>query len=246
MSWDRFFLVVQRTSNVLVILFCACAIVLLVQQWLAMRAFEQDTMRDDQKFGGGFQRTLPYTGEEIKTADGSLIAIFQEHGNAGERVELGGITITNATTGKAIELTPDASGGVVQFELIFEQGDGGKAVGYVATTATREQHAQGRMDLVVGALPAMTRSVVARNIRFSDLPRIRGDGSIGLLMWPEEGEAYLLAIRLKDGAVIERVKVKLPVLKENRLSQGPGRGRLAFRGGAGPAGAAAPESVYVE
>jgi hypothetical protein len=93
------------------------------------------------------------------------------------------------------------------------------------------------MDLVVGAFPTMTRSVVARNVRFSDLPQMRGDGSVGLLMWPEEGEAQLVAIRLADGAIVERAKVTLPTPKQNTLSQGPGHGDIAS-GEAAPAGPA--------
>ena len=74
----------------------------------------------------------------------------------------------------------------------------------------------------------MTRNLVARNIRYSDLPRVRGDGSVGMLMWPEEGEAYLVAIRLSDGKIIERTKVTLPTLKESALSQGTGSGYFAL------------------
>jgi hypothetical protein len=39
---------------------------------------------------------------------------------------------------------------------------------------------------------------------------------------PREGEAQLVAIRLDDGAVVARSQVKLPTLKQNTLSQGPG------------------------
>jgi hypothetical protein len=230
--WDRFFVIVQRISSVLVILVAILFVGMLAQQWLAFRefdqVFEQEFEPERQEFGGKFERKLPYSGQEIETAEGSLIAIFQEGETSSERVELGGITLTNPTTGTAIEVAPDAAASVVQFELIFDQGDEGKVVGYLATIATPEQYEQGRMDLVVGALPAMTRNVAVRNIRYSDLPRIRGDGSVGLLMWPEEGEAWLVAIRLEDGAVIERTSVKLPVLRSNDLSQGPGDGHFAL------------------
>jgi hypothetical protein len=88
----------------------------------------------------------------------------------------------------------------------------------------------------------MTRSVVARNIRYSDLPRIRGDGSVGLLMWPEEDEAYLVAIRLQDGAISERAKVNLPALKEDTLSQAPVHRDFGLH--AGDPRDAAPENVF--
>ena len=218
--WDSFFLVVQRVSNMLVVLFILFLAAMAAWQWRESRSFEEDYER---KYGGGFERQLPYSGQEIETAEGSLIAVFQDDGSPGERIELGGITITDPGSGKQIEIAPEGAG-VVQFELIFDKGNEGKVVGYLATVATREQFREGRQDLVVGALPALTRTVVARDIRYSDLPRIRGDGSVGLLMWPEEGEAYLVAIRLQDGAIIERTKVKLPRLKQSTLSQGTGSG----------------------
>jgi hypothetical protein len=224
-SWDRFFTHVQRISSLLVLVFAALAIAMFVQQWFAYHSF--DELRGDKgKFGQKFERTLPYSGQEIETAEGSLIAVFQDNGSAGERKELGGVTITNPSTGKFIEIASGNSSNVVQFELIFDQGEDGKVVGYLATIATKAQYEQGRQDLIVGALPAMTRNVVARNIRYSDLPRIRGDGSVGMLMWPEEGEAYLVAIRLRDGAIIERTKVTLPTLKASTLSQGSGNGQF--------------------
>ena len=51
-------------------------------------------------------------------------------------------------------------------------------------------------------------------------------GEPGSETWPEEGEAYLVAIRLADGAIIERAKVTLPALKQNRISQGTGDGHF--------------------
>lgn len=222
--WERFFLIVQRTASVVVVLAALAFAGMLVGQWLEFRRYEREFAGDADAYGGKFERTLPYSGQQIETSDGELIAIMQDDGEPGERIALGGITITNPTTGKFIEVADDAAPNVVQFELIYDQGDDGKVVGYLATVATHEQHEQGRQDLIVGALPAMTRNVAARNIRYSDIPRIRGDGSVGMLMWPEEGEAYLIAIRLGDGAIIERTRVKLPTLKQNRLSQGTGDG----------------------
>jgi hypothetical protein len=222
--WDRYFLVVQRTSSVLVLLLALGFLATLALNWLEFRRYQREFGGDADTYGGKFERTLPYSGQQIETADGELIAIMQDDGEPGERIALGGITITNPTTGKFIEVSDDTAPNVVQFELIYDQGDDGKVVGYLATVATRDQFEQGRQNLIVGALPAMTRNIVARNIRYSDLPRIRGDGSVGMLMWPEEGEAYLIAIRLGDGAIIGRTRVKLPTLKQNRLSQGTGDG----------------------
>ncbi len=222
--WERFFLYVQRAASVVVLLVALAFGAMLAVQWFEMRRYEREFAGDSDQYGGKFERTLPYSGQQIETAGGDLIAIMEDDGEPGERAEFGGITITNPTTGKFIEVAPGDSLRVVQFELIFDQGEEGKAVGYLATIATRAQYEQGRQDLVVGALPTMTRNVVARNIRYSDLPRIRGDGSVGMMLWPEEGEAFLVAIRLEDGAIIERTKVRLPTLRENRLSQGTGDG----------------------
>ena len=228
--WDKFFLVLQRLSSVLVILAAGFLLTAGGWQWIEMRRYEQEMGTDDRASGARAVRKLPYVGQQIETAGGSLIAIFQEDGDTHERVEFGGVTMTNPATGKAIELAPNGAS-VIQFELIFEQG-GGKAVGYIATVATPRQYQEGRMDLVVGALPAMTRNLAAGDIRYSDLPQVRGDGSVGVLMWPEEGEAYLVAIRLVDGTIIDRTKVTLPALKKNTLSQGPGERVLAFGGDA--------------
>jgi hypothetical protein len=221
--WERFFLVVQRTASVLVVLVAIAALAVLAEE--RFRSWRDDrTYGGPGSYGSDFVPQLPYSAQEIETAEGPLIALMEHDETPGERIARGGITLTNPTSGKFLEVGDEAAPNVVQFELIFDQGDDGKAVGYLATVASREQFADGRQDLIVGALPAMTRNVVARNIRYSDLPRIRGDGSVGLLMWPEEGEAYLIAIRLGDGAIIERTRVKLPTLKQNRLSQGTGSG----------------------
>ena len=222
---DRFFLYTQRAASIAVLALAIAFGAMIVIQWLEVRRYEREFAGDADSYGRKYERTLPYSGQQIETSDGELIAVMQDDGEPGERTALGGITITNPTSGKFVEVAPDGTS-LVQFELIFDQGDDGKAVGYLATVATPDQYDQGRQDLIVGALPAMTRNVVARNIRYSDLPRIRGDGSVGMLMWPEEGEAYLMAIRLGDGAIIERTRVKLPTLKRNRLSQGTGSGYI--------------------
>jgi hypothetical protein len=243
-SWDRFFQILQRISSVLVILLVTVLLAIAARQWFATREFAGVIEPYEREFGGKFERTLPYSGQEIETAEGSLIAIFQDNGNVGERVELGGITITNPNTGESVEVAGGDMTSVVQFELIFDQGNDGKVVGYLATIATPDQYDQGRQDLIVGALPALTRNIVARGIRYSDLPRIRGDGSVGLLMWPEEDEAYLVAVRLADGAIIERSKVNLPALKDNQLSQG--RGASHFELGRQGVPFQAPRSAFQE
>jgi hypothetical protein len=176
--WDRYFLVVQRTSSVLVLLLALGFVATLAVNWLEFRRYEREFGGDADTNGGKFERTLPYSGQQIETADGELIAIMQDDGEPGERIALGGITITNPTTGKFIEVSDDTAPNVVQFELIYDQGDDGKVVGYLATVASPEQYEQGRQDLIVGALPVMTRNVVARNIRYSDADVARGRRSL--------------------------------------------------------------------
>jgi DNA-binding transcriptional regulator of glucitol operon len=133
--WDRFFLVVQRTSSVLVILVVILAVAMFAKEWLEMRRYENAYGGNDVTLGRAVRKS-PYSGRQIETSGGSLVTIFQQDDESAERVELGGITIANTATGKSIEIAPDSAASVIQFELIFERGGHGKAIGYLATTAT--------------------------------------------------------------------------------------------------------------
>ena len=109
------------------------------------------------------------------------------------------------------------------FDLLYDQSrETGKVFGYLATIATPEQYKLGRADLIVGALPEMTRNVVVEDVLFVDMPQVRGDSSVGAIVWTEEDRAQLVSISPLEGRILDSAEVALPPLKNKKISQGPG------------------------
>lgn len=159
-----------------------------------------------------------FVGREVNTADGSVIAYeVSDDENMGVRPG-SNVSLVNMRTGQTRKIAPD-SYSVANWELLFSHGDDkSTAVGYMAFVSNLAQFKQGRMDLVVGTLPELEQSVVAQNIVAADLPTIHGDGSLVMVMWPENDNALFVTIDVAKGAIINRVKVPLPHISANMTS----------------------------
>ncbi len=133
------------------------------------------------------------------------------------------MTIVNPATGKQLPVAAGADERLVDFAYLYDQNrKSGKVIGYIAKVSDIARFAAGKSDIVIGALPTMTRTVVARDIIFSDLPTVRSDGTLGIILWYTQDSAELVGFRLSDGKVVSRANVRLPVIEEDRISQGPG------------------------
>lgn len=219
MTWEKFFFYLYRVNAMaLIVVLCAAGVFIgleLLRNWQY-----QDELRDELFVSESGQK-LPVTGEGIDVGDGEVVAYMEEEGNY-ERAEGGAVTLANPTNGRSVQVAENASDRVIQFEIFYEEEKTErKAYGWIATIATPEQFERGRIDVVVGTLPGMTRSVAAQEILFVDLPTVRGNGEIGVLLWPEKDTANFVAIRLRDGAIVERASIPLPWLGKETLSQSP-------------------------
>lgn len=245
MNWDRFFLYLGRFNTVVIAL--GVIVLLALFGWQSYQQSQWDIASgsnpDYPGFGADVPAGLPISGDEIATADGAIVAYYSSD-EIHERGKGAGLTLVDPRTGRSILVGATARDAVIKFELLHDESREGKpAIGYVASVADEEQSRLGRTDLVVGALPALTRNVVARNLRYTDLPTVRGNGSIGVLVWPEEDEARFLAINLEDGTIIEQATIPLPEIRDNTLNQGPGTTSLELRSATG-AESQAPRNAF--
>jgi hypothetical protein len=68
----------------------------------------------------------------------------------------------------------------------------------------------------------MTRTVVAEDVRYVDLPTVRGNNTVGMIVWPTEDDAKVIGVDLITGRIIDSAKIALPAPRSNTLSHGPG------------------------
>lgn len=245
MNWERFFTYLGRFNTVAI----ALAILVFggIAAWGAYQEWKWRTESGESADYPGYGRDappgLPITGQEIKTVDGTVAAYYQTDENS-ERLGGAGLTLIDVATGKSILIGGGPNDAVIKFEIIHDQSRNDEtAIGYIASVADAEQYRLGRTDFVVGSLTSLSRNVVPRNVRYTDLPTINGNGTIGVLLWPEDDEAQFVAVRLSDGSVIKRTSVPLPAIRENTLSKGPGRPSSEMRNDAASS-AEAPKKVF--
>ncbi len=200
----------------------ALAVICIAALGLAGWTYYQD-IRDEQRysaeinegrFGAGREgRVTSYSGEALGARQAQILA-YEVEGPGFDGSEEGtDVSLVNMTSGKSRRIAgPDQS--VVNWEILFHYDGGNNAVGYTAFVANSEQWKQGRMDLVVGALPSLEQHIVARDVRFVDLPVVHGDGNVALILWREDDQAEFVAIDIATGAIIERKGVTLPAVQE--------------------------------
>lgn len=245
MNWERFFTYLGRFNTVAIAL-----LILVFGGMTAWGAYQDWTWRTEAGgsaaypgFGDDAPPGLPITGQEIKTANGTVAAYYQTDEND-ERLGGAGLTLIDVATGKSLMVGAAPNDAVIKFEIIHDQSrDDETAIGYIASVADEEQYRLGRTDFIVGSLTNLSRNIVARNVRYTDLPTVNGNGTIGVLLWPEDDQAQFVAVRLSDGAVITRTSVPLPAIRENTLSKGPGRSSLEMRNDVANS-AEAPKNVF--
>lgn len=245
MSWERFFKYLGRFNTAviasLILVFGGMTVWQAYQDW--QWRTEAGESADYPGFGRDAPSGLPITGQEIKTANGTVAAYYQTDEND-ERFGGAGLTLIDVATGESLMVGASPNDAVIKFEIIHDQSrDDETAIGYIASVADEEQYRLGRTDFIVGSLTRLSRNVVARDVRYTDLPTVNGNGTIGVLLWPEDDEAQFVAVRLVDGSVIKRTSVPLPAIRENTLSKGPGLPSPEMRSDAATP-AEAPKNVF--
>lgn len=131
------------------------------------------------------------------------------------------VSLVNLKTGATLTIAPENSS-VVNWEILFAPHSNDRiAVAYTASVSTSEQFKKGRLDLVVGTLPDLKQTTVAKNIVAADLLKVQGDGSMAFVMWPEEQLAMFVTVDLKSGEILSRNQVPLPRIGDEITSDKP-------------------------
>mgnify|MGYP000191192023 CR=1 FL=1 len=222
MNKRRFFLHLQRFNTVAVFLGIVTIFTVVIYENYFSFAAQRTSAYSDSEFGNERESTNSIIGDPIETKSAELVAYYEES-DLNERKTHAGITIVDPATNRTLEIAQRADERLISLDYIHNQGEkDGPVIGYIALVSSEKRLSSGRADLVLGALPAMTKNVVATDILYSDLPKVRGDGAIGVILWPEDDVARVTAFRLEDGSVIDSKQINLPQIKSNSLSQGPG------------------------
>lgn len=222
--WDRFFFYLNRLNAVAFALLLLATIVFLAVQ--ASRMPDEDYYLSDETasdFGSSMERLNSIIGQGVETKGADIVAYYESDAQY-ERKELAGLILVNPETTETLQVADAGSELLVSFEFLFDQGiEDQPVVGYIARVATETGYEQGRSNLIIGALPAMTKTVVAENVVFVDLSTVRSDGTVAVIMWQEQDVGEVVAFNLTDGKVVDRARIEVPVTDPERLSQGPGK-----------------------
>jgi hypothetical protein len=223
MNWDRLFHYLMRVNAIGIFLFLAFAGSTIIYQWLESRYFSPR----QSAWGSDTKHKALYTGQELKTRNGSVISYEVADSEGMGRREGGNVSFVNMKTGSSLKVAPENSS-VVNWEILFSPGSNDRvAVAYMAFVSTSEQFKNGRMDLVVGTLPDLQQSTVARNILYGDLPTVQGDGSLAIIMWPDEDTAVFVTVDLTSGKILSRNQVPLPRVGHSMTTEKGGLGVLS-------------------
>ena len=219
--WEKFFFYLNRFNAIVFALLLVVGLFTIAGAMVADWRYRESSVESD--FGLEMERVNSIIGQEVETRGAKVVAYY-ESDEASERKELAGLVLVNLETSETLRIASSGSEHLVDFEFLYDQGDEARpVVGYIARVASESQYREGRSNLVIGALPAMTRTEIARDVTFVDLPTVRSDGHLGLIMWQDQDVGEVIAFRLSDGQVVDRASVNVPRTDPERLSQGPGR-----------------------
>lgn len=223
MSWDRFFFYLHRVNALLFLAVLLFIGTVAVAERLRFGATDEYPSNPSD-FGVNADGNRLRSGESVKTPNGDVAFYFERaEDDPFERRKYAGLSLVHPGSGKAIALAPGPEERLVRFEFLFDEAlEERPVVGYVAMVSDDARFEDGRADIVIGALPGMTKTVVAQDILLMDMPTVRSDGSLGLVLWTADDQAELVGFRLDDGTVTERAKIELPALKSQRISIGKG------------------------
>ncbi len=172
-------------------------------------------------FGAAARPAMPISGQEMRVPGGTLVRYyFAEDSQSYEWDKGQNITIVDSRDGSSHKiLEDDDPRAIINWELIEKDGENPILyLGYVAWASTKQQYDQGRADLLVSAFPDLKQYTIAKNVKYAYLPKVSGDSSIAIIIWPEEDMANFISFDLKAGKVLEKKAVDLPKLEENFLS----------------------------
>lgn len=212
MTWDLFFRGLGRFNAIaifIVLIFVGISAITNLsreRQWRAESASNRESVSPSEG--------LAYTGQEITSADGVVIAYEAADSSGYDPRGGSNVSFTNMKSGETLMIA-EGDENLVGWDVIYQQGGDRLAIGYVAKVWTKAQKAEGRMDVIVGTFPELTQHIVAPNVKYADSLQLHGAGTLSMIVWPEEKEAYFTVINMRDGSVKERKKVALPHIEAN-------------------------------
>ena len=240
----RLFLILQRFNTIAISLGIVFVGSIIVYEYFSTSDAWTKPWREVDQFAEEREPTNSIVGDEVETASAELVAYYNEN-DLNERALHSGITIVDPATGKTLEIAQGKADRLIKFDYLYDQAkENGPVVGYVALISSERRLGSGRADLVIGALPGMTKNIVAKDILYADMPTVRGDGTVGIIWWQEDDKATVTAFRLEDGSVIDSQTISLPQIGANSISQGPGRQEDAYLGRT--AYTYAPNNIFAE
>lgn len=220
---EKFFFYLHRFNAVALFLLILAVTVSWAWQAWEMQKYTGEWDSDETDFGSKFEPSNSIIGQAQQTRDGEIVAYYDSDDD-NERKENAGLVIVNSKSGKTLKIVEAGKELLVDFEFLFDQSaDGRPVIGYIAKIANEAQFKAGRADLIVGGLPALSKNVVARDVQYADMPQVRSDGSVGIIIWQTDREAEVVGFNINDGNVTDRAKIDLPIIKDDQVSQGPGR-----------------------
>ncbi|WP_284125752.1 hypothetical protein [Parerythrobacter aestuarii] len=163
-----------------------------------------------------------YEGEEIETPEGTIVK-YRIVPDDAEDLDVDGenLSLVNMTTGKSRLLLPEGSDQLLfnwtTLEVPRRWGDDEVrqvTVAYVALVGTRQDYADGRLDLIIGRFSDLEQVTLAKRLRFVDAANTIDRDTVTLIAWDGPNSAEFLKIRLVDFAIVERAAIELPMPKE--------------------------------
>jgi len=173
------------------------------------------------RFGSTNDGMMPFSGQEMKVPGGTFVSYYPVEDAGSYEWDKGqNITIVDVGDGSSHKILSDNDPrAIINWELIEKGGANPRVyLGYVAWAATKIQFDQGRADLLISAFPNIKQHTLAENIKYTYLPKLSGNESVAIIIWPEEDRANFVSFDLTSGEVIEKKEIDLPKMKENFLS----------------------------
>ena len=172
----------------------------------------------DQSYGFALgTHRIDYAGEEIETADGRIVSYREnDRYDSYEAAEGANATFIDMKSGKSRLVLPKNGPQLLFFlSIVYAQDDPDIGIGYVARVGTKEDYAQGRIDVVVGRFTDLEQAVLFKNVRFVDSPTGIGTNAIAMIVWSADDDAHYTVVDLQRLTITQSDPVELPLPVES-------------------------------
>ena len=158
---------------------------------------------------------LRFEGEEIRTADGTVISYKLEGDpEVGIDVSSPNISLTNMQSGKSITILPKGSEQMIlNWSPVGPLADGkGDPSAYVAFAGTKADYTDGYLDLILGDLRDLRQATLRERVRFVDGVRMLDADTVSMIVWVKLDEARFWTVDLKTFEITLDREVDLPTV----------------------------------